>query len=147
MPKELNEFFNRFGTDTTNNFQLLHWGKQLGLKNFQVLMKDEIKNIDVKPLMNIICNIENSFEDGAHWSCLHVSESPQSGCLDKHFWFDSFGRPPDQEIINKFGKGTILASNFKIQDFGMRYCGQLSLFVLYKLNQGVDYQKLVLSLT
>ena len=71
MPKELNEFFNRFGTDTTNNFQLLHWGKQLGLKNFQVLMKDEIKNIDVKPLMNIICNIENSFEDGAHWSCFH----------------------------------------------------------------------------
>ena len=140
-PMNIQKFFNKYGTDTTNNFQLLHWGKQLGLKNFQVIMKDEIKDIKIKSLMNIICNIENSFEDGAHWSCLYYNVKNKNS-----IWFDSYGRPPDQEIIDKFGKGTILSSNFKIQEFGTKYCGQLSLFILFKLNQGMDYENIILNL-
>ena len=40
----IKEFLNRYGVDTTTNFQLLHWAKQLGLKNFHVLMRDEIRD-------------------------------------------------------------------------------------------------------
>ena len=133
------EFYNKYGTDTTNNFQLLQWAKQLGLKNFQVLMRDEIKEQKVKPLMNIICNIEQSYENGAHWSAFYKAGKT-------HIWFDSYGRPPDEEIINKFGKGTILSSNYKIQEFGTSLCGQLSLFVLYKLNSSVKYEKIILDI-
>ena len=38
------EFLNRYGVSTTNNFQLLHWAKQLKIKNFHVLMRDKIKD-------------------------------------------------------------------------------------------------------
>ena len=38
----IKEFLDRYSVDTTNNFQLLHSAKQLGLKNFHVLMKYEI---------------------------------------------------------------------------------------------------------
>ena len=45
---KLKEFLDKYGTNTTSNFQLLHWGKQLKLKNFCVVMKDEIKAIEDK---------------------------------------------------------------------------------------------------
>ena len=54
---KLKEFLDKYGTNTTSNFQLLHWGKQLKLKNFRVVMKDEIKDIDSsKPVLNLITN-------------------------------------------------------------------------------------------
>ena len=35
-------------------------------------MKDEIKDIDIsKPIINLILNIQNSDEPGAHWSVFH----------------------------------------------------------------------------
>ena len=35
-------------------------------------MKDEIKDINIsKPIINIIINIQNSDEPGAHWSAFH----------------------------------------------------------------------------
>ena len=43
---KLKEFLDKYGTNTTSNFQLLHWSKQLKLKNFRVVMKNEIKGID-----------------------------------------------------------------------------------------------------
>ena len=74
----LEEFLDKYGTDTTNNFQLLHWAKQLKLKNFRVVMKDEIKDVCYnatqehrKPIINLITNIQNSDEPGAHWSAFH----------------------------------------------------------------------------
>ena len=36
----------------------------------------------------------------------------------KHFWYDSYGRPPDEEIIKKFGQGNIIASDDQNQNFG-----------------------------
>ena len=46
MVMNLKEFLNKYGKETTNNFQLLHYAKQLKIPNFHVVMKDEIKNID-----------------------------------------------------------------------------------------------------
>ena len=42
----LKSFLEKYGTETSNNFQLLHWAKQLKIKNFHVLMRDEIKEND-----------------------------------------------------------------------------------------------------
>ena len=52
----------------------------------------------------------------------------------KKYWFDSYGLPPLKEIINKF-RSPIMAADFQIQDFGMKYCGQLALYVLYRLSK------------
>ena len=38
-------FLEKYGTETSNNFQLLHWAKQLKIKNFHVFMRDEIKEM------------------------------------------------------------------------------------------------------
>ena len=143
---KLKKFLNKYGTDTTNNFQLLHWGKQLKLKNFHVIMKDEIKHIDNnKPIINLITNIQNSNEPGAHWSAFHKDDNKNFKNF-KHFWYDSYGRPPDQEIITKFGKGTIIASDDQNQQFGTTYCGQLALYFLYRINKGDNYKNIILEL-
>ena len=61
-----------------------------------------------------------------------------------------------KEIIDKFRRKTkltpadaqspITAADFQIQDFGMKYCGQLALYILYKLNRKEDFLKTVLEL-
>ena len=38
----LDEFIDRFGDDTTTNFQLIKWAEELGIKKFQYLMRDEL---------------------------------------------------------------------------------------------------------
>ena len=136
----IKEFLNHYGVNTTNNFQLLHWAKQLKIKNFHVLMRDEIKDFNLKKLpLNLIVNIDPKKEGGVHWSCFHIAKD------GKKYWFDSYGLPPLKEIIDKF-KSPILAADFQIQDFGMKYCGQLALYILYKLSNKDDFIKSVLDL-
>jgi hypothetical protein len=36
----LDEFIDRFGDDTTTNFELTKWAEELGIENFQFLMRD-----------------------------------------------------------------------------------------------------------
>ena len=40
----LKSFLDKYGTETSNIFQLLQWAKQLKIKNFHVLMRDEKRN-------------------------------------------------------------------------------------------------------
>ena len=35
----LPEFFDKYGSDTTSNFDLLDWSKQLGIPKVKVIMK------------------------------------------------------------------------------------------------------------
>ena len=141
----LKEFLDKYGTNTTSNFQLLHWGKQLKLKNFHIVMKDEIKDIDSsKPVLNLITNIQSSNEPGAHWSAFHKgTEFTAFDKAFKHFWYDSYGRPPDEEIIKKFSKGSIIASDDQNQKFGTTYCGQLALYFLYRINNGDTLEEII----
>jgi hypothetical protein len=38
----LDEFIDRFGDDTTTNFELREWAEELEIENFQFLMRDEL---------------------------------------------------------------------------------------------------------
>ena len=80
----LKSFLEKYGTETSNNFQLLHWAKQLKFKNFQVLMRDEISE-NYKIPVNIITNNNTSKQNGSHWSAFHINKN------GKKFWFDSYG--------------------------------------------------------
>ena len=141
---KLKEFLDKYGTHTTSNFQLLHWGKQLKLKNFRVVMKDEIKDIDSsKPVLNLITNIQNFDEPSAHWSAFHKgTEFAAFDKVFKHFWYDSYGRP-DEEIIKRFGQGSIIASDDQNQKFGTTYCGQLALYFLYHINNDGTLEEII----
>ena len=61
----------------------------------------------------------------------------------KHFWYDSYGRPPDEEIIKKFGQGSIIASDDQNQKFGTTYCGQLALYFLYRINNSDTFEEII----
>ena len=65
-------------------------------------MKDEIEDMDESKLvLNLITNIQN-FEPGAHWSAFH--KGTEFAAFDKafkHFWYDSYGRPPDWSAFHK----------------------------------------------
>ena len=140
----MDKFLNKYGVNSTNNFQLLHYAKQLKIPNFTILMRDEIKSYKSNKLpINIITNIHTSKENGVHWSAFHIDKN------NNKYFFDSFGLPPTCEIINKFKSNEndhILSSNFKIQKLGTSYCGQISLFVLNELNNNNKYESIILSL-
>jgi hypothetical protein len=142
----LSEFLNRFGTSTTTNFQLLHWAKELGIKNFYYVMRNEIKTLkslrtefceaNKKPLY-IIANYQTTSENGSHHIALYKSDKDA-------FFFDSYGLQPMQEIIDFLGEG--IYSTFKIQPDNSKMCGTLCLYLLYKLSKGFNFFDIVLEL-
>ena len=139
----IKEFLDTYGTDTTNNFQLEKYAKDLKIPNFHVLMRDELetKLLQLNPL-NIIINIHESNQKGAHWSLIHKNSS-----LKKAFFFDSYGLPPTEEVIN-FLKSIPdkIHSTFILQDFDDKYCGSLCLYILYRLNKNDMFQDIILEI-
>ena len=61
-----------------------------------------------------------------------------------NFFFDSYGLAPTKEVKKFMGGG--ISSTFKLQEKGTRYCGQMSLYVLYRLSLGEDFTDIVLEL-
>ena len=73
-----------------------------------------------------------------------ISSTVNTGEYHK-VYFDSYGLPPQKEIITKF-KSPIIANDFVIQNLDSQLCGQYCLYVLYRLNQGEDFLKILLEL-
>lgn len=135
------EFTSEYGTHSTTNFQLIKYAEELNIPNFYCLMRDELHNIN-STHYNTIINLHKSNEKGVHWSC-----------FNNYYFFDSFGLPPTNEVkdlmINGESykiRGYAEYSTFQIQDFDESYCGQMCLYVLYKLNNGEDFHSIVLEL-
>ncbi len=134
------QFTKRFGTGTTNNFQLKHYAKSLGIKNFKCLMRDELK--DLKLPISIIINLHKSTQPGVHWSMIYALD------FNTVYFFDSYGLPPPKEVKNFLSPFlNRYYSTFQLQRGDERFCGQISLFVLYQLSQGKDFFNIVLDLT
>ena len=142
---KLQSFFNKYGKNTTTNFELEHYAKELNIPNFYCLMRDELCelrslettkgghlndiNLENFPL-NIIINLHTSEQQGVHWSCIFVKD------LNNAYFFDSYGLDPTKEII-EFLKPikNRMCSTFKLQNENDKYCGILSLYVLYCLSE------------
>lgn len=132
------EFTKRYGDDTTTNFQLMKWAKELGIKPFYYCMRDEVHNLKGKKSFFAICNIHTQNQKGVHHSALCRING-------KAYFFDSFGLNPTKEIEKAVGKMTWSTS--QIQKVGERCCGQLSLYVLYKLADGCQsFEDIILNL-
>jgi hypothetical protein len=91
----LNNFIKRFGTNTTSNFDLINFASDLGIKNFRVIMSNELKKLkSIKKLpIYIIINYQSSNEgDGTHWCAIYKD-------YNNSYYFDSFGIQPLEFLL------------------------------------------------
>ena len=124
-------FLKKYGTDTTNNFQLIRWAKELNIKPFYTTMRDELMELPELPKISIIVNLHTADQAGVHWSAIYTCD----------YYFDSYGLPPTKEVKNYMK--TCLYNTYIIQESNKSYCGQLCLYVLHKLNQGNKFEDII----
>ena len=140
-PSPIKIFLNMFGTDTTTNFQMMRFAKELGIPNFHCIMRNELKKLKkLKKLpVYIICNYETTKEKGTHWVALYKTKTE-----NKAFYFDSYGI----EIFNEAKDFLVhgFDNRFKIQPDGSRMCGILCLYVLYSLFCGRNFFDIILEI-
>ena len=156
----INQFLKLYGTQTTTNFDLKKIANQLGIKNFHILMRDELQFLKSKPTgsfssrnkvptINFITNLHTSNQKGVHWSAGRKNtDNVENYYFDRleseNYWFDSYGLPPTNEVKEFLGNG--IYNTFQIQKPGTTYCGQLCLYVLLKLQKGVPFLDIMLEL-
>ena len=141
-PKEplrgsLKEFLWKYGSDTTTNFDLKKIAKDLQIK-IHIIMCDEINNYLDKE--NLIINLQTLKEKGSHWVL----------CSKKFkIYFDSYGVVPIKNIdtyLQNHNVEKFIYNTIQVQESNTKICGQLCLFVLYKLEEGGKFEDIVLSL-
>jgi len=76
--------------------------------------------------------------DGSHWCATYV----KNGVIN---YFDSFGMPPFQEIVDHAKKKnlTLPHQNQQIQHLSTTTCGYFYLYFLNEMNKGTDYFSLL----
>ncbi len=134
------QFTKEFGSNTTNNFQLKHYAKFLRIKNFKCLMRDELLKVKL-PLCTII-NLHKSNQPGVHWCLIFAKD------FENAYFFHSYGLLPTKEVV-EFLKPfkNRYHSTFQLQKEEEAFCGQMCLYVLYKLSFGMDFFKIILELS
>jgi len=132
-------FLNKYGTDSTTNFQLVRIAKELKIPNFHCAMRNELKvlrKLKKSPIF-IICNYQATDENGTHWIAMYKDDK-------NSFYFDSYGIGLFNEAKDFLVHGVY--NTFKIQPNRTKMCGILCLFVLYSLYKGRDFFDIVLEL-
>ena len=84
-----------------------------------------------------IYNLEPSYISGSHWIATYVKDNIN--------YFDSFGMPTFQEIVNhaRIKKMTLLHQNNQFQNLGTTTCGYFCLYFLNEMNKGNSYYNLL----
>lgn len=142
---DIKQFLDKYGEDTTSNFQLIRYAKDLGIPKLYVIMRNELKKLKklklkTKPLY-IICNYETTSEPGIHWISMYKDKNK-----DISYYMNSYGTQPFHEAEDFLDTKDRYYSSFQIQKYNTKLCGELSLFVLYKLSQGEDFFDIMLNL-
>ena len=116
-----------------SNFDLLEWCKYLKIPINNVLSRDTKAPHNHK-LAIFIYNLEPSLMSGSHWIATYVKDNVIN-------YFDSFGLPPFQEMVDHAKKKnlTLLHQNQQIQHLNTTTCGYFCLYFLNEMHKGVDY--------
>ena len=120
-----------------NNHDLIVWCKYLNIPINDVLSRDETVSHDHQQAL-FIYNLEHSYMSGSHWVATYFRD----GVIN---YFDSFGMPPLQEIVNHGRKRnlTLLHQNNQIQNVMTTTCGYFCLYFLNEMNRGETYYDLL----
>ena len=120
-----------------SNYDLLKWCKYLNIPIKDVLSRDEtVPHNHMQALF--IYNLEPSHMGGSHWVATYV----KNGIIN---YFDSFGMPPFQEIVNhaKRKNITLLHQSDQIQNLLTTTCGYFCLYFLNEMSKGRSYYDLL----
>ena len=120
-----------------SNYDLLQWCEYLNIPIKDVLSRDE--NTPHNHMQALfIYNLEPSYMNGSHWVATYV----KNGIVN---YFDSFGMPPFQELIDhvKKKKLILLHQNNQIQNINTTTCGYFCLYFLNEMNKGTSYYDLL----
>ena len=120
-----------------NNYDLLKWCEYLNIPIKDVLSRDE--NTPHNHMQALfIYNLEPSYMNGSHWVATYV----KNGIVN---YFDSFGMPPFQELVDhvKKKKLILLHQNNQIQNINTTTCGYFCLYFLNEMNKGTSYYDLL----
>ena len=125
---DLFTFLSRYGISKTTNFDLKDMSYDLGL-DIAIIMRNEF--VLTKKNM-IIMNLQTTKEKGTHWVSISKSDN---------IYFDPYGVLPTKEVFKVLPN--IKYNETQIQPEGTEMCGQLSLYVLYRLNLGEDFETII----
>ena len=116
-----------------SNFDLLDWCKYLEIPIKNVLSRDQTVPHNHK-LALFIYNLEPHYMSGSHWVTTYVRD----GTIN---YFDSFGMPPFQELVNhaKEKDLNLLHQNQQIQNLYTTTCGYFCLYFLNEMHKGISY--------
>jgi len=100
-----------------SNHGVIEWSKYLRIPINDVLSRDQTVPHNQKQAL-FIYNLEPSYMSGSHWVTTYVKDNIIN-------YFDSFGMPPFQELINhaKRKNPTLLHQNNRIQNLYTTTCG------------------------
>ena len=124
---DLITFLSRYGISKTTNFDLKDISYDLGL-DISVIMRNELLGIKKN---YIIMNLQTKNQKGSHWVSISKSDN---------IYFDPYGVLPTKEVLKVLPN--VKYNEIQIQPEGTEMCGQLSLYVLYRLNLGDDFKSL-----
>lgn len=129
---------NNIKLETMSNFDINDVVKKLNIPNFRgVFMRDNLpKKINARECG--IVNLQSESEPGSHWAAYFKSGKSK-------YYFDSYGLNPTNELL-KYLKTNGCFSTFEIQPMGTVICGQLCIYVLYRLSQGDNFVDILLDL-
>ena len=116
-----------------SNFDLLEWAQYLKIPLKNVLSRDQ-KVPHNHQLGLFIYNLEPAYLSGSHWVATYVKDKVIN-------YFDSFGMPPFQEMVDHAKKKnlTLLHQNSQIQNLMSSTCAYFCLYLLNEMHQGNDY--------
>ena len=116
-----------------SNYDLLKWCQYLNLPINNVLSREESSPHNHKQAL-FIYNLEPSYMSGSHWVATYV----KNGIIN---YFDSFGMPPFQEIVNhaKRKNMTLVHQSDQIQNLMTTTCGYFCLYFLNEMSKGRSY--------
>ena len=85
-----------------------------------------------------IYNLEPSYMSGSHWEATYVKNKMIN-------YFDSFGMPPFQEIVDHAKKQNLglLHQSDQLQNINTTTCGYFCLYFLNEINKGNSYFNLL----
>ena len=120
-----------------SNYDLLDWCKYLNIPINNVLSREESSPHNHMQAL-FIYNLEPSYMSGSHWVATYV----KNGIIN---YFDSFGMPPFQEIVNhaKRTNMTLLHQSDQIQNLLTTTCGYFCLYFLNEMSKGRSYYDLL----
>ena len=116
-----------------SNFDLLDWCRYLNIPIKSVLSRDQKVPHNHQQTL-FIYNLEPHYARGSHWCATYAKDNVIN-------YFDSFGLPPFQEMVNhaKRENVTLLHQNQQIQNLRTSTCGYFCLYFLNEMKKGVDY--------